>query len=191
MGYRNYLYVVDKKQLNKIRKMTKAELWAFSEEKPFDDEEYPYMGDVCDKMGAEEAIELGKYIDYTTRLKKFFKPIFKDKDINKHYNYETEFLIAKPEILQEIATIFKEKIKANYQDLLREKSEQEYETRSQFERLKAEAESHLTWCQYLDRLSKQKYELCGSWLYEHEVFNILYLMKVFKPKKQALLWLGH
>lgn len=39
MGYRNYLYIADKKIVNKVRKMTKAELWEFSKQKPFEDEE--------------------------------------------------------------------------------------------------------------------------------------------------------
>ena len=190
MGYRNYLYVVDKKQINKIRKMSKDELWEFVDEEPEDDY-LPHFLDICEKINAEEAIELGKYIDYREKLEKFFVPIFKEKEFNMQYNEEEEFCIAKPEILQELATIYKEKIVACYKDLLNEKSTVEFDKRSQIDRLKAEAISHINWSQYLDKLSNNKYQLGGGWLYEHGVFNILFLMKIFNPKIQYLLWLGY
>lgn len=191
MGYRNYLYIADKKIVNKVRKMTKAELWEFSKQKPFEDEELPYWGDILEEAGAEEAFEMGKYIDYHNRLKPFLKPFFRNKEIHQNYNEDSEFLIAKPDILQTLATIFKEKVQAHYQDLMQEKSSDEFDKRSQFDRLLSSARSNLMWSEYLDQLPNNKYALGGGWLYEHEVFSILYLMRIFNRKKQCLIYLGY
>lgn len=190
MGYRNYLYIADKKKLNKVRKMTKEELWKFSKQEPFDEEYFPYWRYVLEEAGAEEAFEMGKYIDYRSRLKPFLRPLFRNKEVHEYYNEENEVMLAKPEILQTIATIFKEKVQAHYKDLMEEKSSTEFDERTQFERLLSSARSNLIWSEYLDKLPENKYSLGGGWLYEHEVFSILYLMRIFNPKKQYLIFTG-
>lgn len=190
MGYRNCFYIADKKKLNKIRKMTRKELWELVEETPYSDSAYPFFIDVLEKIGAEKAMDMGKEVDYTKRLEPFFKPLFRDKNTNKHYNMETECFLSKPEILQEIATIFKEKVQNYYKSLLEEKSPNEFDERTQFERLLASAKQNLMWACYLDKLSENKYSLGGGWLYEHEVFNVLYLMRILNPKKQCLIYVG-
>ena len=70
MGYRNYLYIVDKKKINKARKMSANALWELVGGKTELDEDIdtPWIGDVLDKLGAEEFIELGKYLDYTKKI---------------------------------------------------------------------------------------------------------------------------
>lgn len=191
MGYINCFYIADKKKLNKIRKMTRKELWELVEETPYSDSDYPFFIDVLEKIGAEQAMDMGKDVDYTKRLEPFFKSLFRDKNTNKHYNMETECFLAKPEILQEIATIFKEKVQNYYKSLLEEKSPNEFDERTQFERLLASAKQNLIWACYLDKLSENKYSLGGGWLYEHEVFNVLYLMRILNPKKQCLIYVGY
>lgn len=192
MGYRNYLFIADKKKLNKISKMNRDELFSLVEELPDseDEDEFPYWRDVLKKAGGEEAFELGKYIDFTKRLEPFLKPLFRDKIAHKYYNEDSELMLAKPELLQELATIYKEKVQTHYKDILNEKSSNIYDERPQFERLLASARTNSLWSDYLDKLSENKYSLGGGWLYEHEVFNILYLMKIFNPKKQALIYCG-
>lgn len=192
MGYRNYLYIADKKKLNKIRKMNRDELYSLVDELPFSEDEdyFPYWRDVLKKADGEEAFELGKYIDFTKKLEPFLKPLFRDKEVHKYYNEDSELMLAKPELLQELATIYKEKVQTYYKDLLNEKSSNQFDERPQFERLLASARSNLLWSDYLDKLSENKYSLGGGWLYEHEVFNILYLMRIFNPKKQVLIYCG-
>lgn len=72
MGYRNYLYIEDKKKLNKIRKMNKEELFALVGEIPDNEEEdyYPYWSDVLEKADGQEAIELGKKVAAGLRCEK-------------------------------------------------------------------------------------------------------------------------
>ena len=93
MGYRNYLYIADKKIVNKVRKMTKAELWEFSKRKPFEDEELPYWDGILEEVGAEEAFEMGKYIDYHNRLKPFLKPFSATKKFTRTTTRIVSFLL--------------------------------------------------------------------------------------------------
>lgn len=90
-----------------------------------------------------------------------------------------------------MATIFKEKVQTHYKSLMEEKSPDVLDKRTQFERLLSSAKSNLMWSEYLDKLPNNKYSLGGGWLYEHEVFSILYLMRIFNPKKQTLIFLGY
>lgn len=192
MGYRNYLYIVNKKDINKIRKMNRDELSSLVNELPYSEDEdyFPYWRDILKKADGEEAFDLGKYVDFTERLEPFLKPLFRDKEVHEYYNEDTELMLAKPELLQELATIYKEKVQAYYKNLLNEESSDKFDTRTQLERLLSNVKDELIWSAYLDKLSEKKYSLGGGWLYEHEVFNILYLMKIFNLKKQALIYCG-
>ena len=66
---------------------------------------------------------------------------------------------------------------------MEEKSSDKFDKRTQFERLLSSARSNLMWSEYLDKLPDNKYSLGGGCLYEHEVFSILYLIRIFNPKK--------
>lgn len=191
MGYRNYLYIADKKKCNKIRKMSKKELLELTNTVLEDEFDYLSDHDVLDKMGAEEVFELGKYIDFYDEIKPHLRKMFKDKEVHKYFNEEEECMLAKPEILQTIATIYRKKVLNFYQDLMQKKSSNKFNKGSQLERMKESIRSQLLWNQYLDQLPNNKYQICGAWLYEYEVFNILYLMRVFNPKKQVLIWRGY
>ena len=195
MGYRNYLYVADKKKFNKLRKLNTEQLWdVVGRDKAFDEDELefpPSKWNFENEISLEEVFELGKGVDFYNRIEKYLKPAFKNKEVNGHYNDDTEFMIAKPEIIQECMTVYKEKIEAYYKDLLNEKSSYEYDNRSQQERLLADARSHLDWAKFLDHLPENKWNLGGGWLYEHEVFTLMYIARIFNPKKQILLWLGY
>lgn len=195
MGYRNYLYVADKKKFNKLRKLNGEQLWDIvGKNKAYDEYELkfpPSQYEFKDIIDLEEIFEFGKYIDFYDRIKPYLKPAFKNKDIQKYYNEDNEFMIAKPEIIQECMTICKEKIEMYYTDLLNNKSSDKYDNRSHQERLLADVRSHLSWAKFLDKLPENKWNLGGGWLYEHEVFTLMYIARIFNPKKQVLLWLGY
>ena len=194
MGYRNFLYIVDNKKFNKIKKLNSEQLWdLIGRDKAFDEDELthaPHWRELENYIDLKEAFEFGKGIDFYKRIKKYLKPAFKDKEVHKWYNDDTEFMLAKPEILAECALIFKEKVTNYYEDLLKEKSDYKYDTRSQLDRLLADARSHLSWAKFLDYLPENEYSLGGGWLYEHEVFTLQHLRRIFNPKKQLLIWIG-
>ena len=195
MGYRNYLYIADRKKFNKFRKLDIEQMWNWvGKDKAWSEEALdmlPDHHDIKEIISLEEIFEFGKYIDFYDRIKQYLKPAFKDKNVQEQYNEEEEFMIAKPEIIQECMTIFKEKIETYYKDLLNEKSSDEYDNRSQLDRLLADAKSHLSWAKFLDYLPENKWNLGGGWLYEHEVFTLMHIARIFNPKKHILLWLGY
>lgn len=191
MGYRNYLYIADKKKCNKIRKMSEKELLELTNTNLEDEFDYLDEGDILKKMGAEEAFELGKYIDFYDEIKPHLRKLFTDEEVHKQFNEEIECMLAKPEILQTIATIYRKKVLKFYQDLMQEKSSDKFDTRSQLERMKAEVRAHILWNEYLDQLPNNKWNINQGWLYEYEIFDILHLMRVFNPKKQVLIWRGY
>ena len=92
MGYRNYLHVVDRKKLAKIKKMDVNQLWDLTEEEPeewdIDDEtgvvSPPYWRDLIKAIGGEELIEVSEALFYRNsdfKLSKYKKKIFKYKEI--------------------------------------------------------------------------------------------------------------
>lgn len=190
MGYRNYLYVVNKRKANKVRKMTKEELWNFIEEEPFEPDEVPCASDILDKLEAETAFELGKYIDYDDRLYPHLVPFFKDRYVHEYNNDDCELMLAEPAILYELVIIFKEKIQANYEDLLSEESKDKFDKRTHYQRLVDDVSSHLMWLSTLGKLPNNKYSLGGGWLYEHEIFSLLHIIRIFNPRTQYLIYRG-
>ena len=204
MGYRNYLYVVDRKKLAKIKKMDVNQLWELTEEDPEEwdmDEDGnprpPYWRDVLEKINSEELIEVSGalfYRDSNFELSKYTKKIFKDKEIQKYYNEDTELMIAKPEILDALIEFYISKVKKFYNQLLLEdftnpKDEYGNPLKPQLERLQSAAKSQLSWLNFVND-SKSKWCLSTAWLYEYDVFNLIHIKKIFDPKKQVLLWTG-
>lgn len=190
MGYRNSLYFMDKKVFNKIRKMNKDQLWDFiGKEKAYSEEELksvPSFYKLKDIGVLEEAFEFGKY--YDCDVSKCLKPFFKDKEIHRYYNQDGEFMLAKFEIFECLLEDFRNRVLNYYKNLV-EDIPDEYDTRSHYDRLLRDARDHLMWAPYLGRPEK-KFSLGGGWLYEHEIFNLTYVMKLFNLKKQVLIWIG-
>lgn len=204
MGYRNYLHVVDRKKLAKVKKMNVNQLWELSEENPeewdIDEDgnlEPPYWRDVLKKIDGEELIEVSEALFYRNsdfKLSKYTKKIFKDKEIQNYYNGDTELMIAKPEILDALIEFYISKVKKFYNQLLLEDStnpKDEYGNplKPQLERLQSAAKSQLSWLNFVND-SKSKWCLSTAWLYEYDVFNLIHIKKMFDPKKQVLIWSG-
>lgn len=204
MGYRNYLYVVDKKKLAKIKKMNVKELWDLVEEDPEeldeDDEGNPtppYWRDVIEAINGEELIEVSEalfYRDSVFLLPKYIKKIFKNKEIQDWYNEDTELMIAKPEILDALIEFYISKTEKYYKDLTLEDSDNpkdKYGTplKPQLERLQQHAKTQLSWLKFVND-SNSKWCLSTSWLYEYDIFNLIHIKKMFNPKKQVLIWTG-
>jgi hypothetical protein len=182
MGYRNYLYVVDKDKFDKVRNLSRKEL--------IDSGGYVSIHDIFKETEAEEAFEVGKYFEHTDDIQKYLSPMFLDEEYEEYINEEMEYKIASPELLDYLITLYKNKIVDNYKDLLNEKPSDALDERTQTERLTGSIESHLSWLRYLTDIPENKYQITGSWLYEHEIFNLLLLKKIFNPEKQYLFWCG-
>lgn len=204
MSYRNYLLVVDRKKLAKIKKMNVKELWDLVEEDPEELDEDddgnptpPYWRDVIEAINGEELIEVSEalfYRDSTFLLPKYTKKIFKNREIQDWYNEDTELMIAKPEILDALIEFYISKTEKYYKDLTLEDSDNpkdKYGTplKPQLERLQQHVKTQLSWLKFVND-SNSKWCLSTSWLYEYDIFNLIHIKKMFDPKKQVLVWAG-
>ena len=204
MSYRNYLFVVDRKKLAKIKKMNVKELWDLVEEDPEELDEDddgnptpPYWRDVIEAINGEELIEVSEalfYRDSTFLLPKYIKKIFKNREIQEWYNEDTELMIAKPEILDALIEFYISKTEKYYKDLTLEDSDNpkdKYGTllKPQLERLQQHVKTQLSWLKFVND-SNSKWCLSTSWLYEYDIFNLIHIKKMFDPKKQVLIWAG-
>jgi len=204
MGYRNYLFVVDRKKLAKVKKMDVNQLWDLTKEDPeewdMDEDgnpEPPYWRDVLEKINGEELIQVSEALFYRNsdfKLSKYTKKIFKYKKIQKYYNEDTELMIVKPEILDALIEFYISKVKRFYNQLLLEDStnpKDEYGNplKPQLERLQSAVKSQLSWLNFVND-SKSKWCLSTAWLYEYDIFNLIHIKKMFNPKKQVLVWTG-
>ncbi len=203
MSYRTYLYVVDKKKFTKLKKLNTQELWTTLGKKPdeyaFDDESsklyLPYWRNVLEYADGKEIAELGDvlfYKKYKINTYDYLKNIFKNKKIQNYYNSESELMIAKPELLDAIIDVYLKRIEDNYTELLIDdsknpKDELGYPLKPQLERLQKEIRDQLSWLKFIND-SDDKWCLATSWLYAHEVFNIIHIKKMFDSKKQVLIY---
>lgn len=180
MGYRNYLYVVDKAEYEKFKALTYDQaVKKFSD--GFDDHISSY--DFMDTTGFKRLMEFGKYIDWTDKIKPYFKDVFDDKKLEEYFNQEEEFKVLDQAALEVIARdVFVEKIKEYYNKLSEEKS---------LDYLHQLAKNKVTEWNTMNTKPCGKWQLNTSWQYEYEYFNLLNIMNQLDPKKHILFWLGY
>ena len=181
MGYRNYIYVVEKKKAEKVRHKTFEELEKLSNEK----DDYFGFIDIRDIVDGTCAIELGKYVDFD--IKPYIKPFFTDEDLHKRCNTEEEFMLLDPSVLQAMATYYKDVSRNYFSDLL-QKYKDDKEIGSNL--LVKELKTRIAFMDNLDYISKNKFTLCDTWLKDYDLLNFVYLAKVIDFNKYYLLWLG-
>lgn len=204
MSYRNYLFVVNRRKLAKIKKLTSKELWDIVKEDP-EEWDYdrdgvlcpPYYRHVLEAISGEEVIQVAEsiyYRDSDFEVKKYLKKLFKDKSIQKYYNEDGEFMIAKPEILDGLIEFYIQRVKRFYTQLLQKdsdnpKDELGYPLKPQLERLEQSARFQLSSLDFVND-SESKWQLSTAWLYEYDIFNLIHIKKMFDPKKHVLIWTG-
>lgn len=109
MGYRNYIGVISKEEYDKIKNLTTEELYKMKNEDPED-------GYVNVREFSKELYEFGKYCDFQT--KKYVKPFFTNKELNKRYNSDGELYIVTKSFLEKIIENYTEKIRKYYLEML-------------------------------------------------------------------------
>jgi hypothetical protein len=117
MGYRTYIASFPKKEYNKIKSLTKEEMYNFYDlksdsESVFGEEEL-YKG--VYEFG-KELYEFGKYTEFQPP-KKSMKHFFKKKCLQERYS-ENDFYIVTKEFLAYVIGTYKERIKGYYNDMM-------------------------------------------------------------------------
>lgn len=191
MGYRHYLYQVDKKLVDQIMACKNNEeyeaVFKSNIMGQYHDDYFPVYD-----LG-KELFEFGKYYENAEEMYKHGESLFTSEELKEIYNDFGAIVIDKSGLLCAIEWQ-KNRIISLYEDLLREKSQNEYMNTnlSQFDRLKMSANDYLHWwkfgCYQLD--DGKKHEVASSWLYEHTIFNLILIYKTFDWEKNCIIFCG-
>lgn len=176
MGYRNYIWVINKKKADSVRNLSSKELKKFSNP----EDSYFSIFDLREKLKAVEAIELGKYAPNDV-ISKYLTAFFTNKNVQKEM-IDTEISIMDPIALKALLMYYKQEMVTFYTQLSKDIN---------IGRLRHEFGELATWIQMADIDENNKYQLTTSWRYDQALFNFMYLYKIFNPKKQYLLWVGY
>lgn len=199
MGYRNYIASIPREEWNKIKNFSKEELFKYKNE-DLSDEGHVGVYDVATKR----IYELGKYVD--TFPKKFFKPVFTNKELQKYFTEENDFYLVGRRFLEAVINDYALKIKNYYNDLLKD-----FLTNEKYPRLKdpkeANPESVYKALKHIESMAFEwgcspfsdnpPYELyngeavTNSWKYEYAQFELVRIYKTFDWKKNVLIYYGY
>ena len=181
MGYRNYIYVVEKEKAESVRNMTFDELKKMSNE---EDDYFGYIG-IMDVVGCQCAMELGKYVEFD--VKPYVKPFFTDEDVHKRVNEEEDFMLLDSSALQAMSTYYKNESRDYFNKLLQEYKDNK-EVGSAL--LEKELETRVAFMNNIDYIGENKFNLCDTWLKDYDLLNFVYLAKTVDFDKYYLLWMG-
>jgi hypothetical protein len=212
MGYRNYLGSITKKEHNKIKKFTRAQLYEYKNE-PYDENDpydtgYVGVYDVC--TDSKYLYELGKYVDQFD--KKFFKPVFLNKDLQKWYEEEHDFYIVGKEFVEEVIKNYTEKVRTYYREMFapfcndigKGFSLPDYDkvTKEDLQKMYIIIDHARSMaCEWgvtsfigdmnpLD-MDPENEKITTSWKYEYELFELVRIYKTFDWKNKIMIYYGY
>lgn len=173
MGYRNYLYLATKADVERVSKLTVGE---------HDREQgiRELIGDRC-------VHEFGKYLD--RRIHDAFHghsiPLFMDQKLEERFS-DYDAVVTGPEGLRAAVDGMRQIILENVErDIAKSPEElhQAYKTTLSFKRI--EWEEPLDW-----QAIREEHRLRDSWLYEYSIFNLILLHETTDWKTQELVFMG-
>ena len=186
MGYRNYIGYISKKEHEKIKDLTKEELYKKFKEDPKDG----YVG--VSTVARNELYNFGKYCEFGDS--RFFKPVFTNKDLQDNFTSEQDFYIVEKEFLKHIIEHYTEKIKSLYSELLKGVTDKNYKNIPQekaevfFRHIK---DFEIEWNQLKPYDLDEGDEVTTSWKYEYSIFELVRLYKNFNWKKNVMIYYGY
>ena len=195
MGYRQYLYSVETWLVDEIKKCKTEKEFVETMQKfrnesveydPIDETYYVKLWD----MG-KELYEFGKYWENSEEMYKHGDSLFTCDELNERYEDYGAIVLDKDGLLCAIDW-YKNRVLELYRDLLREKSNNEWDTRSQLDRLISHAKDYFYWWanQGPGNLDESTDKIVNSWLYEHGYFELVRIYKTFDWDNNSLVFLG-
>lgn len=185
MGYRNYLYRIKKKDVNKFRNMPLKEL----QDKYSDKEDDSYI-DIHKLIGEDCIFEFGKlyWDDTIERIENSGEELFKQEEVQEWFCDYRPHLVGK-EALKVTIDIYENKIKKMYENL-----QEEIEKAKTFEEKCGIYQMHFRdyeyWWKNCKVINLEKDAICHSWLYEHLIFELVHLYKTIDFNEYDLIFMG-
>ena len=192
MSYRNYIAVVDKESLDKIRNL------------PYDEliEKYGDEGDLSkycfeDKgINIKNLLEISEKVSYkenADKLKSCLSPVFSSAKANQQVNEEHEFMLGSKELLELIIEVYRTTIVEYYTTVQNIDSLREMCFDPRIDHL----EYFIKQCKLKVTEFSEKWFVSDNdnilhytWKYEYDIFNLIYILKTFDWNKNYLLWIG-
>lgn len=208
MGYRHYLYVVDRKMIDQIRDLTIEEL-----------AKYAYENAACERWEIEDEEgflpfnfmhvelmnttfhEFGKYYDNAENIQNLGKPLFSREEVQEHFSDMNPYIVEKDAVICAIED-YKQKIISWYKQLLLPQDEfvkenPYYGTHniSREKRLEHHIERQLSEWENPFKfsavdLNPDDWSITHSWLYEYQIFNLVHKLKTMYWDTHVLLFVG-
>ena len=186
MGYRNYLYKVKKKDINKIRNMSLEEL-----KEKYGNKDEEYYVDMFELLKDSKCIfEFGKlyWDDTIIRINATGEELFTNKETQEEFSDYNPYLVGK-EALKVAIEIYTNKIKEMYKHLKKQVSEAKSDE-EKLEIYRQHIQDYEGWWLRLEVINLEKETICQSWLYEHLIFELVHLYKTIDFEEYDLIFLG-
>ena len=202
MGYRHYFYLVDKKDVELVKDKTHEELVQIAKTYGADvDEEdgYFYFNDKK-FMNKTEIYEFGKlyWDDTVKRIYSKGVPLFEKEEVQECFDDYRPYVMGKDAMLEAIE-IYKSKIINYYKSLIVDGDTKEFNYFYDIEpdEIKnVEVTRHITEILYhWDRMgvldtNLENERISSSWMYEHQIFELVRLYKSIDWENKCLLFYG-
>lgn len=205
MGYRHYMYLIEKETVNKIKNMSEEELFnrfASAEDKAFyelnKEDKYFNIHDIPQK----EIIEFGKlyWDDTSSRIYSKGKPLFENKETQERYEDYKPYLVGKDGLIEAI-NIYKDKIISYYESLFKENEKlcDPFFHIPFAEIEKPIAEKCVEHCRdilgewkrnFAIETNLEEESISKSWKYEYHIFEMVRLLKSIDFNKYEILFYG-
>ncbi len=192
MSYRNYIAIVDKESLDKIRNLPYDELI-----EKYGDEGYLYEYRLEDKgINIKNLLEISEKVSYKenrAKLKECLSPVFSSAKANQQLNEDHEFMLGSKELLEHIIEVYRTTIVEYYTTVQNIDSLREMRYDPRIDHL----EYFIEQCKIKVAEFSGKYFMADSdgilhysWFYEYDIFNVIHILKTFDWNKNYLLWIG-
>ena len=194
MGYRQYLYSIDTWLVDEIKKCKTEDDFVKTMQKfrneiveydSFDEHYYIPLHSIGDML-----FEFGKYYENSDEMYKHGDSLFTSDELNECYRDYGAIVLEEDGLLCALDWQ-RNHIIQMYEDLLREKSIHDWDSRPQLDRLIENIKDYLVWWKYGPAdLNKEHEQLVHSWLYEHTYFELVRIYKTFDWYNKSILFMG-
>lgn len=190
MGYRNYIATMPKKDYNKIKNLSKDELYIMYNKADMDEDE-KYIG--VYEFGTT-LYNFGKYVNFKYPEKSKL-PFFKNKKTQHKFDSDDELYVVTKEFFEAIINSYKEKIQNYYKELVYTMDRKDHRnwTEKQIIELYEHVDSMASEWIKLEpfELNDNKNSITNSWKYEYSIFELVRIYKSFDWKKNVMIYYGY
>lgn len=209
MGYRHYFYLVDIAECDAVKNMAYEDLVEYAKAKHPNAYEVYGSDDSAEEflnfhelLGQREIFEFGKlyYDDTADRIYSHGEPLFADKGTKAEFADYHPYRMGK-KAMREAIEIYKEKIISYYKDVLVDGAVQvlplgieiNRDDIKSMDKLIDHVKDEIMWWEKLGviDMDEENERISKSWMYEHQIFELVRLYKSIDWDSKCLLFYGY